>query len=167
MDRKERYIHRMEYFKEHKSLCRALVVANKGVTYLVMLLYPVLLVWTFFHHPELLFKGVIVPLDSFILVTVFRYLVNKRRPYERYEHLPAVKKDTKGKSFPSRHVFSIFMIAMTFIYLYDYPQVGEGMLIVGILLALLRVLLGVHFVSDVVAGAGIGIIAGIIGFYIF
>ena len=42
-------------------------------------------------------------LDGFIIVTVVRYKYNRKRPYEIFE-LHLIPKDTKGHSWPSRHV---------------------------------------------------------------
>ena len=95
---------------------------------------------------------------SFLLVSVFRNLYNAKRPYELLEIQPLIHKDKKGKSFPSRHVFSVFVIAMTFLWL--CPPAGVVFLVVGVLLALCRVIGGVHFPRDVIAGALAGIAAG-------
>ena len=75
-----------------------------------------------------------------------------------------LKKDTSGRSFPSRHVFSAFMLAMTVFYL--YPLIGCLLLACGCLLAVIRVISGVHEPRDVIAGAMIGIICGVIGYYV-
>ena len=40
---------------------------------------------------------------------------------------------------------------------------GIGLLLLGAVLGVMRVLLGVHFIRDVVAGALIGVISGAIG----
>ncbi|MFR5847382.1 MAG: phosphatase PAP2 family protein [Streptococcus salivarius] len=59
-----------------------------------------------------------------------------------------------GKSFPSRHVFSATVIAMLALTL--NPWLGGAMLFLAMALALLRVLGGVHYPSDVLAGYAIG-----------
>ena len=70
-------------------------------------------------------------------------------------------KKKKGKGFPSRHVFSLFLITvMSFPVL---PILSSVLLILGIALAVSRVLLGIHFLRDVIAGAAIGIASGGIG----
>ena len=119
----------------------------------------------------------VVPGVSFVLVSIFRHLYNAPRPYEvsgsaQYAtgHAqdaaePIIKRDGTGKSFPSRHVFSIFMIAVTAFQL--RPAVGIIIGIAGVVLAYCRVKGGVHFTRDVVAGAIIGIGLGIIGFAIW
>ena len=57
--------------------------------------------------------SIIVPLVGFVAVSVFRYIVNRPRPYEKFDMPPVIPKDTHGRSFPSRHVFSAFIIAFT------------------------------------------------------
>ena len=98
-------------------------------------------------------------------VSVFRHILNVPRPYEKFEIAPAIEKETHGKSFPSRHVFSVFVIAMTIFYV--YTNVGILLCIIGILLGIIRVIGGVHEPRDIIAGALIGILSGLVGFYLF
>lgn len=102
--------------------------------------------------------SLLVPALSFVAVSLFRSWWNQERPYEVYGFTPLIAKETKGKSFPSRHVFSIFVIGST---LYgSYPAVGVLVCLFGMVLALIRVAVGVHFPKDVVAGAVVGIACG-------
>ena len=57
------------------------------------------------------------------------------------------------------------MIAMAIGYV--WMPGGILFLILGVLLAVIRVIGGVHFPRDVAAGASIGILVGILGFYIW
>lgn len=161
---KEAYRKRMAFFKEREGLTKVLCIINKFLTYTVFVLYPLLLIWLLLFKKELLFAAVVVPLDSFIILSVARYLINRRRPYEYYETPSATAKTTRGRSFPSRHVFSAFVIAVTFLAVGPQPAVGCALLLVGVVLAAIRFLLGVHFISDVVAGAVFGIFAGAVGY---
>jgi membrane-associated phospholipid phosphatase len=110
-----------------------------------------------------LLKAVLVPAVSFVLLSLYRRWNNAKRPYEVLDIQPLIQKDTKGKSFPSRHVFSVFVIAMTFLWL--KPWLGVVFLAAGVLLAACRVIGGVHWVKDVVVGALAGIVAGLVGFW--
>ena len=76
---------------------------------------------------------------------------------------PVLEKDTKGKSFPSRHVFSVFVIAVT-VFVRN-PVAGCILAMIGIMIAVIRVIGGVHTVWDVTAGAAVGILSGVIGYY--
>ena len=61
-------------------------------------------------------KLILTPLTSFILVSVIRKCIDAKRPYEKYNIKPLFIKETKGESMPSRHVFSITIIAMCWLY---------------------------------------------------
>lgn len=97
----------------------------------------------------------------FLVVTLFRRYFNAPRPYELYGFYEKKPKNKCGKSFPSRHVFSSFIIA-TFALYYSVPM-GTVLYILSVLLAVSRVLLGIHFIRDCTAGALIGIASGVIG----
>ena len=146
--------------KRRLTIDKVIVGADRIITALTVVSY--ILVLILFYHMGIvkLIEAVLVPGVSFVLVSVFRYFYNAPRPYEVNDVTPMSGKKTKGKSMPSRHTFSIFMIGMTVLY-YDYRP-GICLLIAGIVLASLRVLERVHFVKDVVAGALIGIVCGLV-----
>ena len=101
----------------------------------------------------------------FVFVSVLRVLINAPRPYELYEFYEKKPKEKSGRSFPSRHVFSIFAIATALI---PYNVFLGGILgLLGCLLGVFRVLLGMHFVRDVVAGGLIGILSAALGTVLF
>lgn len=108
---------------------------------------------------------ILVPACSFGAVSVFRKLYDAKRPYELYGFQPLIQKNTRGKSFPSRHVFSIFVIAVSIAQF--YPDAGISLGLAGVFLAVIRVITGVHFPKDVVAGALIGILFGGVANLIF
>ena len=61
-------------------------------------------------------------------------------------------------SFPSGHTITAF--AVTLPMMHFYPDLTAGLLFCACSIAISRVLLGLHFLSDVVAGAGIGMLLG-------
>ena len=150
----------LEYFRARKKAANVLIWQNRIITSVFYIMYPVLLIMQIVKRQQWFFTAVTAGV-SFVVVSVFRYLYNKTRPYEVYNEKPLINKTTKGKSFPSRHVFCLNVIAMCWLY-YCLP-VGIIMLVLGAAMAATRVLTGVHFVSDVLAGALIGIMSGIAG----
>lgn len=66
-------------------------------------------------------------------------------------------------SFPSAHTFFSFAIA-TSVYLYGHHRLGGFLYVVAFLVAIGRIGTGLHYPSDTIAGALIGIIAGLIAF---
>ena len=155
--------------KNNSGLVSTLKVLDKAITYLTVLLYLGLLAYLIYIIPQqgatLLYRSVLIPGVSFVFVSLFRKIASQPRPYEVYGFVPALDKDTKGKSFPSRHVFSIFIVAMTFFQV-SIPM-GVILIVMGIALAVIRVVGGVHFIKDVVAGAAIAILIGVLCFWFF
>ncbi len=150
-------------FRTHPRARQALVIVNDGLKYLCYVLYPVLLVLVALHEPSLLLKELLVPAVLFIALSAFRRLYDAPRPYEALDIDPLIRKSTRGKSFPSRHIFSVFMIAMCWL-VYSTP-VGIALLACGLVMAAIRVVGGVHYPRDVIAGALIAIIGGVVGFW--
>lgn len=163
--KKETYIKMVNNVKANKRLERALVFANQILTGIVYISFPILLVALGYNKRfSELIKIVLVCGISFVLVSVFRYFFNAKRPYAMYEYEPVVVKEKEGQSMPSRHVFSAFVIAMSFAYInWKFSII---FFVVALLIAIHRVLIGVHFIKDVVVGAVIGIAAGSLLFFI-
>ena len=101
---------------------------------------------------------------GFVAVTILRKLIAAKRPYEIYGFTPLLQKDTRANSFPSRHVFSNMIIAAAVLYV-NLP-LGIFTAVCGLILAVLRVITGVHFPKDVAAGCLIAVLLGWIGFYL-
>jgi membrane-associated phospholipid phosphatase len=108
-----------------------------------------------------LLRIILVTGAPFLVVSVLREWISAPRPYDIYPFFEKKPKNKKGRSFPSRHVFSIVLIG--FIYTTLSVWIGVGIIVSALILAVLRVLLGIHFIRDVVAGAVMGAIAGAIG----
>jgi len=136
---------------------------NSLLTALCYGAYPACLAVLAVRRDPRLVRSVLVPAVSFLLLSAYRNLHNEKRPYEVLDICPLIRKDAKGKSFPSRHVFSVFVISMTFLWL--LPPLGAVFLVMGVGLALCMVIGGVHWPRDVIVGAAVGILSGIVGFW--
>ena len=103
----------------------------------------------------------------FLVVSLLRVLIDSPRPYEFFDipELEEMRRCRKrGKSFPSRHVFSAFLIGT--LWLYFNTLYGIASIILGLFIAIERVILGIHFPRDVIVGAAIGALSGVIGILI-
>ncbi len=151
-------------FQGHPGRVKALQMTNRLLTGITYAAYPLLLGYLALGQDPRFWRVLLVPGISFVAVSLFRRWCSAPRPYEVLNIRPLIPKDTRGKSFPSRHVFSIGIIAMAFGYL--WPWAGCAFGVAGVLLAVIRVVSGVHFPRDVLAGALIAIVLGSIGFYL-
>lgn len=100
---------------------------------------------------------------SYVIVSLARKIINAKRPYEIYGFYESPPKEKNGVSFPSRHTFLVFAIAT--LCLPQAPLPSVILFILGGLLAVSRVLIGIHFIRDVLCGALLGIVSSLIGLF--
>ena len=98
-------------------------------------------------------------LIGYIFVTGVREIIDAPRPYELFEFYKHKPKKREGRSFPSRHAYSAFAISSAALSV-NIP-LGISLLLASLVMCAARVLLGIHFIRDVVAGALIGVTAGV------
>ena len=92
--------------------------------------------------------------DSRARVAALRAHIDRPRPYTALGYQPLFPKEEAGRSMPSRHCFSAAAIAVA--AWHCCPPLGMLMAALAVLIALSRVLSGVHYISDVVAGLAFG-----------
>ena len=129
---------------------KLLNTVNKLITSIGYASYPLILAYLFFAQSAVLIHSVLVPGTGFVLLTFVRKSINRPRPYEALDIDPLIKKDTKGNSMPSRHVFSMTVIAVTAFL--AHTAVGAVLIALSLMLCFVRVVGGVHYPSDVAAG---------------
>ena len=159
----KRFMQIRHWFSKHKITFGFIKLCYNVLPITVAISYILLLVTAFAYNDifsEKFLKVLLVPAGVFVFVTLLRSFLNFPRPYETLRITPLIKKNTKGHSFPSRHTASVFIIAMTFLYI--DTLLGVLFLIFSLLISLSRFLCGVHFIKDIVAGALISITSGII-----
>jgi undecaprenyl-diphosphatase len=78
----------------------------------------------------------------------------RKRPCTEEPHCWATLLPPDQFSFPSGHTITAFAVAVSLSSF--YPELAAGLFFCAISVALSRILLGMHFLSDVVAGAAIG-----------
>lgn len=147
-------------FRARPALAAALRILNRCLTLLMYAAYPVILLLLL--HSRLLLRAILVPGISFALLSFVRDRINRPRPYEKWNIDPLIHKNTTGHSMPSRHIFSSAVISM--VYLRIFPGIGILFLVLSALSAVIRVIGGVHYISDVAAGYAAGVAAGLLMF---
>jgi len=97
------------------------------------------------------------------LVMSIKFLVRRRRPEGEWGR---IYRNTDPHSFPSGHAARAFLIAVL------ATELAPGWLAVALwiwapLVAVARVLMGLHYISDIFAGIIVGVIAALIGLQIY
>ncbi len=97
------------------------------------------------------------------VVLAIKFLVRRKRPQGEWG---GIYRNTDPHSFPSGHAARAFLIAVIASALGPI-WLGVVLWIWAPLVALARVSMGVHYLSDVVAGAALGTIVALIGLQIY
>ena len=100
-----------------------------------------------------------------ILFLVLKKLTGRKRPNALVPHCWATLLPPDQFSFPSGHTITAF--AFTFAVGSFYPHMMGALLFFAMSVATSRIVLGMHFLSDVVVGAMVGAGLGYAGFVIF
>lgn len=139
---------------------------NRFMTVVIPIVYLTLLVITYLQQGlgKQVCVYVFIPASGFVILSFLRKKINAPRPYEVWEIVPLLDRDSPGQSMPSRHVFSATIISMA--CLHASLSVGVILLVFSALLGLVRVLGGVHYPKDVVVGYICGLVWGVI-FFLF
>ncbi len=174
----EHYNAFLRWLNARPALKKTILVLNRWLPAVPFVSYPVLLVllnlrWfrllgtdhaAALDFMQCIAQAILVPAAVFLGGTLLRAKLNCPRPYEQPGFVPLVEKETAGHSFPSRHALSAAVLAA--VWLYFYPAAGVCMTVVALLICVLRVLAGVHFVRDVAAGAALGFLLGAAGMWL-
>ena len=145
------------------SLLRAF---NRFMTIVMPMIYLTLLAITYLQQGLGKQVGIylFIPASGFVILSFLRKKINAPRPYEVWEIVPLLDRDSPGQSMPSRHVFSATIISMA--CLHASLSVGVILLVLSAFLGLVRVLGGVHYPKDVVVGYICGLAWGVL-FFLF
>jgi undecaprenyl-diphosphatase len=107
-------------------------------------------------------------LSSVLSILLFIWLkrfTGRRRPCQIEPHCWATLLPPDQFSFPSGHTMTAFAVAVPLSLF--YPTFAIGLLFCALSVAMSRILLGMHFLSDVIAGALIGTGLGYLGYFAF
>lgn len=106
-------------------------------------------------------------LAGFTGTLVYKWLKGKTlrpRPYEVRQDIALTGRPLDRFSFPSGH--TLHAVVFTIVALSYYPQLAVVLLPFAILVGLSRVVLGLHYPSDVLAGSVIGWVIANLSFYV-
>jgi len=102
---------------------------------------------------------------STLLFMLLKRFFNRRRPCEIQAHCWATLTPPDEYSFPSGHTMVAF--AVTTALSQFYPELLWTLLFFSASIAVSRIILGMHFLTDVIAGAALGAAIGFWGYAVF
>ena len=133
-----------------------------GCLYPFLVLYVHLTLGLATSKPLLLSAAFAFSLER-LLYHFLKQAMKRDRPYERIVDVEFRVRPPDRFSFPSGHTASAFL--MVVLLSNTFPTLQIPTLCWGSLVGVARVYLGVHYPTDVLAGALLGILAGQMGMY--
>ena len=119
--------------------------------------------WSVIHSSgkRLFFEGAVAGVLVWLLNQVIGLTYFRSRPYVAVDNVQSVIGETlTQKSFPSDHAAIAFALA-TVIALIE-PRAGVWFLALAFLVAIARVVVGVHYPSDIIVGSILGILVALL-----
>ena len=146
---------------------RILMVAStrSGDGWLWYALAVILLMYGGEHRYYAVASGACAAIAGIFIFRALKHASHRKRPCEIEPHCWASILPPDKYSFPSGHSITAFAIALSIGSF--YPQLYGPLLMIAVLIAASRIILGMHFLSDVLAGSVIGALLGFASFSIF
>ena len=137
-------------------------LGNVGIIWIVLAVVLLIL-------PKTRKAGIIVAaallMDLILCNLILKNLVARVRPYDVNTAIAILIKKPLDFSFPSGHTAASFA-AMTALFLAKMKKAWIAALVLAVLIAFSRLYFYVHYPTDVLGGAIVGILSGIIGYAI-
>lgn len=137
-------------------------LGNAGIIWIVLAVVLLIL-------PKTRKTGIIVAaallMDLILCNLILKNLVARVRPYDVNTAIAILIKKPLDFSFPSGHTAASFA-AMTALFLTKMKKAWIAALVLAVLIAFSRLYFYVHYPTDVLGGAVVGILSGIIGYTI-
>lgn len=143
-----------------------MIIATRGGDgWLWYALGGILLVFGGQHRFAAIGAGASAALVGILVFRALKHASRRPRPCEIEPHCWATILPPDRYSFPSGHSITAFGVAMA-VGLF-YPDLQGCLVAAAFLIAGSRIILGMHFLSDVLAGSALGVLLGVSSFHIF
>ncbi len=145
-----------QYFSSHnngwlRSALGTLTHLGSGGVWIII--YALLFIFLDDHFTQLLLTLILAEMIGLLTIIILRYMTKRKRPSIHYKYYFLTP--WNRYSFPSHHTLRVFIIAV--IVGKDYPEIFPLLLIMAATVSFSRIYLSKHYLSDVLAGAFLGI----------
>lgn len=106
-------------------------------------------------------------LNLLLVNVILKQLVARPRPWLVVEGLETLLRSSDPNSFPSGHTSAAFAFATAMCLSLDVKWGKAVAVIAAVLMGWSRLYVGVHFLTDVLAGAILGVLCGLLAEWIF
>ncbi len=133
-------------------------------------LYPFIAIYLFLRFestvgtPFLLSAVVAFPIERFFY-HLLKQSMKRDRPFAKIDDVQFRVRPPDQFSFPSGHTTSAFLVMTLLSNLFPVPALQIGIFVWASMVGVARVYLGVHYPTDVLAGALLGILTAHIGMW--
>ena len=159
--------HRIFGWGDRRSLNRSFRFISwsaSGYLYPVIVLYIYLTIDTSVSKSLLLSVAIAAPIERF-LYHFLKHSLKRNRPFNQIDDVHFRVRPPDEFSFPSGHTASVFLTMTVLSSFFPVPAVQIGTFIWAAMVGVARVYLGVHYPSDILAGALLGIFTARIGMW--
>ena len=133
-----------------------------------VLVYGVVVIYFFYHHQgweAVAVAAMAALINRYIICEIIGYFYKKPHPYQKLGFSVISSwlfsfKDQKPDSWPSQHASAAMAISAVILF-YSFPW-GLVSVFTALMMGTARIILGYHYISDIIAGWVIGAISGLI-----
>ena len=145
----------------HQLISKLAVFITKFSSKFFSLTYLSVGGWLIYNSDTRLKAFILIPAAVYLTVKSIPLLYNRRRPFAKL-NLKSLVKQRQDHSFPSTHTASSLIISLAVLNI--SLELGILMIIVAVITALTRIMIGVHYPTDII---GAWLIALVLYFFLY